>query len=154
MNIHEEFERLKALASTRGGLKEIDDVWMVALDYEKREGYWYKKADAVGAGRRVSGFAIDINTKRFIIGPEGRNHEDPFYDLVFLLASEEDLHPDDFYGRIVKGHLARVEGWSFMFLNLFGLLEKKTFQELETFILDKGIGLPVRLLFEKHRKRG
>ncbi len=146
MNIIEEFERLKALMATDEGWKEIDEAWMVASNYEKRGGDWYKRE--ASAGDLVAGFAIDIETKKFVLGAHGQDHDWAFFKLIERMKKEDGIKDfDAAKARIVKGHHAIVDGWESGFLNIFGGWNPK-YEEIEAFILSEGIGLPTRGLFQ------
>ncbi len=147
MNIQEEFEHLKAGISNDDGWQRLEDAWQVALNYEKRDGQWYKKADSMGD--RVTGFAIDPLTRKYIIGHQGRDHHKPQLDLMVRLVEEKDVPDlDKAQWRVIKGHLAQVEGFTFPLLLLNGMWDDH-YRELEAFILEAGIGLPIRELFEE-----
>ena len=149
-NFADEFARLQIEFAEETGRQRIEDAWQIALNYEKKDGQWFKKR--ASAGDRVSGFAIDLETKKYEIGAQGRDHDLPRLDLIRRLRAEGDTESfDEGECRVIKGWIAQIEDWSFPFLFLSGFWDVKTYPELERFVFEKQLGMPLRGLFQKYR---
>lgn len=146
MNIIDEFARLQTTLISPAEWQRVEDAWMIALNYEKRDGEWLKKE--ASAGDRVTGFAIDPVTKKYEIGEPGRNHNYPRILLIKRLIDERDTISYDEGERVFSGHIAQIDGWGFPFLQIHGIWELQH-EELEAFILKKGLGLPIRGLLQR-----
>ena len=149
MNIIDEFARLQATLDSPAEWQKVEDAWMIALNYEKRDGEWQKIR--LSAGDRVTGFAIDPVTKKYEIGEPGRNHNYPRILLIKRLVVEQDTTSYEEGERVFGGHIARIDGWGFPFLQIGGMWESDH-EELEAFILEKNLGLPIRGLLQKRFK--
>ena len=150
MTIQDEMNRLKAKLSTDAGWQEFENIWMVALNHEKRDGQWFKKAYSMG--NEVAGFAIDAPTKEYRIGTKGKDHHEPHLDLLRWLAENGHAKSiSEAEGRVVRGQMVWVPGWVTPILLLNGFWDKR-YAELEAFILEDGFALPIRALFEKRFK--
>ncbi len=148
MEIKKEFEIFSEKALTDKGWQEVENAWHFALNYELREGHWYKKR--ASDGDSVAGFAIDPKTLLYKIGPIGRDHFSAKLDL-----SEEvcDKAPgaglEETESRIVDGRLAIVPNYSRPLIMVVGMWlfepgAKEMLDRLEGHILNEGLGFPIR----------
>ncbi len=149
--IQEEHSRLVAFLATETGWSQFDEAWQIALNYEKRDGNWFKRA--CSDGDKVAGFAIDIVSWKYAIGAYGREHHQARHDLIRALHKEATPETADrCEAGVVEGRLAKIEGWAYPVVTLWGFIESAALVAIEKRVLELEIGLPVTSLYRTHRK--
>ena len=141
-NIQDEYQKLSKMFETTEGRQTIEELWLHATNYEKRmDGHWYKKS--VGMGEKISGFAIDISRRKHRISPPGYDHASAYYEL----AKEVVSTIDDYELVIFNGWLSQIEGWSYPFIFMEGMLRQEIVIQLEEYIFEYKLGLPLNSLY-------
>lgn len=141
----EEFERLKHVASTREGYESLNTAFMRALNWVKVGSGWRKINSS--DGNSVAGFAIEPVTGEYEIGKPGLHHSQPFYILKRRLRRDYggESNPGN---NVCDGRLAHLPAWKFPLALISGGFTREALQDVESQIVEKQIGLPIRGLRE------
>lgn len=153
MNIRDEYARLEKLSRTDRGWGKISDAWFKACNYRKVVDGWQQRESA---GNKVEGFAIDSESKKFFCGTTSDHGwaSDRLYDHLYRV--EDNVRYDDLYFRIIKGWRGSILDFGFPCIQLSDprlFHEPELLEELEEFILEQGVGLPLNRLFMKRHGR-
>lgn len=146
--IREEYERLCRAFVDKDSRRKIDELRWEATNYEKKEnGHWYKKG--AGMGDKVSGFAIDIISGRYLVSPPGADHSEAYRSLIqraVELGRSESRPLDSIEDQIFKGWLVKIDDWEYRLCVISGLCDDEQRETVEEWVLEKGIGLPLNRL--------
>jgi len=149
VTIEEEFERLRLLAATKEGWRQLEDGWMRALNLP------FPNITTQDYDLSL-GFAIDakFGTWLYEIGkPEDKSHGMARIRLRLKLLFDKELpvwHESD----LVEGRLANVIGWQFPFIYLMRLWERnEELSRIEAKLIEQGIGLPLNCLWIAHTEQ-